>query len=196
MPELPDVVPGEPVESDWGNDVRDRVTSRYADASARSASEPFPQAGQLSWLDDPGAVEMFDGSDWVALFTVAGGLVEGELLVGLGLFWPSSGLRWARDGGGGTTFLQGGDGIDALQLHSATDVRSVPIFTAEVSEAANVQVQANGHLRRSTLATAFMDPGDTGALDTRTGLISGTTGIDLVPLINHLLDRIEALENP
>ena len=78
MPELPDVVPGEPVESDWGNNVRDRVTSRYADASARSASEPFPQAGQLTWLDDPGVLERFDGTDWalLALAPVSGTLLD------------------------------------------------------------------------------------------------------------------------
>ena len=64
MPEIPNVVAGEPVQSDWGNDVRDRITSRYADATARAASTPFPQAGQITWLDDPGVLERFDGADW------------------------------------------------------------------------------------------------------------------------------------
>ena len=67
MPEIPNVVPGEPVESDWGNDVRDRITQRFADATARTASLPFPQTGQLSWLDDPGQVYYFDGADWITL---------------------------------------------------------------------------------------------------------------------------------
>ena len=66
-PELPDVVPGEPVESDWGNDVRDRIVQRFADDSARNASLPFPQAGAVTWLDDPGVVEVFDGTDWITL---------------------------------------------------------------------------------------------------------------------------------
>ena len=67
MPELPDVIPGEPVESDWGNDIRDRVTSRYQDATDRAASEPLPQTGQITWLDDPGQLDYWDGTDWIGI---------------------------------------------------------------------------------------------------------------------------------
>ena len=65
MPEIPNVVPGEPVESDWGNDVRDRITQRFADNTARSGSLPFPQQGQVTWIDDPGQLDYWDGADWV-----------------------------------------------------------------------------------------------------------------------------------
>ena len=79
MPEVPDVVAGEPVETDWGNIIRDRVTSRYDDAAARAVSEPLPQVGQISWLDDPGQMEYFDGADWVGLAD------DADLIAGLAL---------------------------------------------------------------------------------------------------------------
>ena len=67
MPEIPDVIPGEPIESNWGNDVRDRSIQRYNDATARDSLVPFPQEGEPSWLDDPGVVEVYDGDDWVTI---------------------------------------------------------------------------------------------------------------------------------
>lgn len=54
MPEIPNVVPGEPVEADWGNDIRDRSVQKYADLTALEASQPVPQLGELAWLDNPG----------------------------------------------------------------------------------------------------------------------------------------------
>lgn len=54
MPEIPNVVAGEPVESDWGNDIRDRSTQKYADLTALQFSQPLPQLGELAWLNDPG----------------------------------------------------------------------------------------------------------------------------------------------
>lgn len=54
MPEIPNVVSGEPVESVWGNDIRDRSVMKYADLTALQASVPFPQLGELAWLNDPG----------------------------------------------------------------------------------------------------------------------------------------------
>ena len=88
MPEIPNVVPGEPVEADWGNDVRDRSVQRFADATARTASLPFPGIGQLTWLDDPGVVEYWDGGTWTSLADVddlalklnlSGGVMTGNI---------------------------------------------------------------------------------------------------------------------
>ena len=64
MPEMPDVVSSEPVEASWGNDIRDRTVQRYADATARDISVPFPAAGDLAWLDDTGAATVFTGTAW------------------------------------------------------------------------------------------------------------------------------------
>ena len=86
MPEIPDVIPGAPVESGWGNEVRDRVISRYADATDRALSEPFPQTGQVTWVDVPAILEVFDGVDWVplgggggAFLPLAGGTMLGAI---------------------------------------------------------------------------------------------------------------------
>ncbi len=64
MPELPNVVPGEPVESDWGNDMRDRAIMKYADQVALDASQPLPILGELAWLDSPGNLVQWDGAAW------------------------------------------------------------------------------------------------------------------------------------
>ena len=74
MPEIPNVVPGEPVESDWGNDIRDRAVMKYADATERDFSQPFPEFGELAWLDDPGWLTIWTGAGWVPIYdSVASG---------------------------------------------------------------------------------------------------------------------------
>lgn len=64
MPEIPDVVAGQFVESSWGNDIRDRTVQRYADATERDALNPLPVAGDLAYLQGPGLVTVYDGSTW------------------------------------------------------------------------------------------------------------------------------------
>lgn len=71
MPEIPDVIPGEPVESDWGNQIRNRTVQRYTDATERDALVPFPVAGDLAWLDTEAAMTIFDGSTWVQVYDPA-----------------------------------------------------------------------------------------------------------------------------
>ena len=73
MPEIPDVIPDEVIDTIWGNDIRDRVVSRYANDAARIGSEPFPQTGQLTWLDDPGVLEYYDGDDWLTILSIEAG---------------------------------------------------------------------------------------------------------------------------
>jgi len=73
MPEIPNVVPGEPVESQWGNAIRDRVAQRYADATARDTETPIPDKGELAWLDDPGELTICvdeSGPVWEPIPTV------------------------------------------------------------------------------------------------------------------------------
>jgi len=82
-PEIPDVVQGQPVESAWGNDVRDRVTMRYADLSALQAGEPVPDVGALRWLDDPGELVVWNGSAWLTVLDQDGGFTIGPGLVDL-----------------------------------------------------------------------------------------------------------------
>ena len=69
MPEIPNVLPGGETESDWANLIRDRIIQRYTTASARDASVPSPVAGELSYLQDIQAVEVYDGSGWVPIAT-------------------------------------------------------------------------------------------------------------------------------
>lgn len=94
MAEIPDVIPSGPVESGWGNAIRDRVTSRYADAAARDLSEPIPQIGQITWLDTPGVLEFWNGSSWQ--------LVDAAPVAATSWIIPTLLNGWANFGGAGT----------------------------------------------------------------------------------------------
>ena len=65
MPEMPDVVSGQPVESEWGNLIRDRTGQRYADEAERTIENPLPQTGDLAVMLDSGTIELFDGLVWL-----------------------------------------------------------------------------------------------------------------------------------
>lgn len=67
MPEMPDVVLGETIASEWGNDIRDRTLQRYASAAARTSAIPSPNAGDLSYLADSDTLYFYSGSAWVQL---------------------------------------------------------------------------------------------------------------------------------
>lgn len=71
MAEMPDVIAGEVIEVDWGNDIRDRTVQRYASVAARTASIPSPTEGDLSYLEDGNTVWVYNGSSWVQLLQVA-----------------------------------------------------------------------------------------------------------------------------
>ena len=64
MPELPNVVPGEPVESDWGNDIRDRTLQRYTDATDRDNRNPLPSPGDMAWLQDERRLQVYTPAGW------------------------------------------------------------------------------------------------------------------------------------
>lgn len=80
MPEMADVVPAELIESQWGNDIRDRTIQRYASAAARSASIPTPTAGDLSYLASTDGVYVWDGTAWVIM--VPANSINPDRLVG------------------------------------------------------------------------------------------------------------------
>ena len=70
MSEMPDVISGETITSEWGNDIRDRTVQRYATVAARTASMPTPVEGDLSYLQDSNTVHVYNGSTWVKLAPV------------------------------------------------------------------------------------------------------------------------------
>jgi len=106
MPEIPAVVAGEPVESAWGNLVSSRTIQHYEDQTALEASQPFPDLGEVVWLDDPGILKVWDGSAWLPL---------GDKSQPLSTFQQveraSSGMaQWRRPGAGWVTHQILGDG--------------------------------------------------------------------------------------
>jgi hypothetical protein len=83
MPEQANVISGNPIQSSWGNAIRDRTVQRYASAAARTAGHPTPTEGDLSYLQDVNLVYVYNGSAWVPLGgTGAGG--GGVVLPGSG----------------------------------------------------------------------------------------------------------------
>lgn len=64
---LPDVVPDQTIESVWGNTIRDRTVTPFANAAARTAAIATPKVGQLSWIVDTKRLDIYDGTAWRAL---------------------------------------------------------------------------------------------------------------------------------
>lgn len=67
MPEIPNVVPAAEVESDWGNDIRDRTLQRYASSAARASAHSSPTPGDLSFLADTGLVYVYYDGAWTPI---------------------------------------------------------------------------------------------------------------------------------
>jgi hypothetical protein len=64
MPEMPDVVAGETIESEWGNDIRDRTVQRYTNLAERSSLVTSPLDGDLSFLEDSGTLSVYYAGAW------------------------------------------------------------------------------------------------------------------------------------
>lgn len=64
MPRMPNVIPNEIVEADWGNDIRDRTVQRYATVAARTSGHATPAEGDLSYLEDLNEVHVYTGAAW------------------------------------------------------------------------------------------------------------------------------------
>lgn len=87
MPEIDDVVAGEPVESSWGNLIRSRTVQRYVDATERDVLNPTPQDGDLAFLQGVNELQAFGGSTWSTFLEetdgpflpLAGGTMQGVL---------------------------------------------------------------------------------------------------------------------
>lgn len=65
MPEIDDVVSGEPIESSWGNLIRSRTMQRYTSETERDFLNPTPQEGDLAYIQNINDAQIFDGEDWV-----------------------------------------------------------------------------------------------------------------------------------
>lgn len=73
MAEIPNVAPGETIESGaWGNPIRDRTVQRYASVASRDALNPTPTQGDLAYLEDTDRIQVFAIAAWVDLINAAG----------------------------------------------------------------------------------------------------------------------------
>ena len=61
---IPDVVPDQTIESAWGNTIRDRTVTPFANVAARTTAIPTPKAGMVTWLDDVKRLEVYNGTVW------------------------------------------------------------------------------------------------------------------------------------
>lgn len=64
MAEIADVVALETITVEWGNDIRDRTIQRYADVTERATENATPGAGDLSYLEDSGDVDVYHSGAW------------------------------------------------------------------------------------------------------------------------------------
>ena len=75
---IPDVVPHEPIESEWGNLIRDRTITPFPSAAARNAAIPFPIEGMMTYLADTDTVEVFHGArGWTRSWNAPWGWISG-----------------------------------------------------------------------------------------------------------------------
>ena len=61
------VAPGQVVASDWGNTVWDQSVQQFDSAAQRATQYPAPKLGSISWLEDKGRLEKYNGGRWEAL---------------------------------------------------------------------------------------------------------------------------------
>jgi len=77
--EIPDVVGGETILTSWGNPIRDRVISRYADATERATLVPVPIVGDPSYLEGSASLELYNGAAWIPYLPTRDGAMTGDL---------------------------------------------------------------------------------------------------------------------
>lgn len=63
---LPNVVPDQTIESAWGNDIRNRTVTPFADAAARSAAITAPIPGMATYLLNTKQLEWWNGTKWMS----------------------------------------------------------------------------------------------------------------------------------
>lgn len=125
--DLPNVIPGEPVESAWGNDIRDRVTSRFADRTQRDVAIAVPQLGQIVYIEDPGEVEIWTGADWIPIL-LSDGTTNATGYLTIVSTTSFRAFRNTRDFGGGDEATseigvsQDGDVIIRLRDETLTEI--------------------------------------------------------------------------
>jgi hypothetical protein len=64
---LPDVVTDEVIASSWGNNIRDRTVTPFANVAARTAAITAPEVGMVTWLDDLKRLEVYNGTSWIPI---------------------------------------------------------------------------------------------------------------------------------
>jgi len=64
MAEMPNVIPNEIIEADWGNAIRDRTLQRYGNTATRDAENAAPADGELAFLEDSGDVQVYFQNAW------------------------------------------------------------------------------------------------------------------------------------
>ena len=128
MAELPDVVPGEPIDAtSFGNPVLQRVLSRYSDSTARDVAVPLPVTGDFAYLETERKLQVYDTNlgRWVDYMpTLAGQTVEAPLVAGGVLRrWNTDGdtgndrrFEWRRSASFGELELYGVDGSGVSSL--------------------------------------------------------------------------------
>lgn len=94
MARTPDVIPGEPVESAWGNEIRDRTIQRFADATERDLEIQIPVDGDCAFLEDSGQFMVYAGSSWGNILIAASGGAGAPSFA----FEVEPGLGWYRGG--------------------------------------------------------------------------------------------------
>lgn len=176
MPEMPDVVTGEPAASEWGNKIRSRTVQRYATIADRTAQNPTPAPGELAYMDAEGSepirIGMFNGASWVGLGEEIYVRLDGDTMTG-----QLTLLDFLLTAGGtvtlpGVTVVESGLGIyrhgvqelgiassgtEGLRMtHERFRVMAI-VNDGTTANPANLQIATDGRIRVSTSAAKYKD---------------------------------------
>ena len=168
MPEIPDVAPGEVIESVWGNELRDRSLQRYADETERDFLNGAPIEGELAWIENINTMQVYNGADWIDLLDTdqsgfpwlsqTGGTLTGTVFFPAGsVSDPSIAFDGVPNTGisrSGTSLRLGSEGVLGFSVFDDHTQTHLPILTPLGSQS-EPSVQFN-----SNLAGIYRVPGD------------------------------------
>ena len=80
MAELSDIVTLTTISSTRANEWQDRLVQRYSSVANRTTEHPTPSEGDLSYLEDANALDVYTGAAWVPVFLT--NEVDGSVEVG------------------------------------------------------------------------------------------------------------------
>ena len=149
MPELPDVAPGEIIASAHINDIRDRTVQRYATDLERDTDNPTPTSGDVAWVEESNALQVFNGAVWGSRFSFQDGNAANPAVKFVNA--PTSGFSRLPTGEMVVVYAS----TVGISVEALGDVYLPEINNFTTGQPANVFAGASGRMQVSTSARKY-----------------------------------------